>query len=219
MNTTTSPANTQLRGNCQCCGRQQAVVRGSMSKHGYTVDLGWFNGVCSGNRHAPLQVSRATTDSIIAQIGVDVAALLEQAAALKAGTTHPERVRVVPLKYQRINGVREYVTTSWDEANDYARIDAVRSEVYARESRARAGISQASFLSQLADEVHGTKLIVVEMAEAASPIRIGDKKVIGGFTCVCTSVERARVNYNLLKHGGTYRGWIGIQSWRKLAAV
>ena len=35
----------QIRGNCQCCGKEQAVVGGLMSKHGYTVENGWFSGV------------------------------------------------------------------------------------------------------------------------------------------------------------------------------
>lgn len=65
----TKSTKIQLRGNCPCCGRDQAVLAsGRMSKHGYTVEQGWFQGVCSGDSHAPMQKDRVVTDRIIAQV-------------------------------------------------------------------------------------------------------------------------------------------------------
>jgi len=75
----TLATNNQIRGNCQCCGNQQAVVGSMMSKHGYTVDGGWFNGVCSGRNHVPLQVSREHTDLIVAQVRMEVPELIAKA--------------------------------------------------------------------------------------------------------------------------------------------
>lgn len=42
-------------GTCQCCGAQQKLPKGVLSQHGYTVDYGFFNGVCQGAGHAPFE--------------------------------------------------------------------------------------------------------------------------------------------------------------------
>lgn len=79
-------SKTQTRGNCQCCGRDQAVAKGTMAHHGYTVDNGYFNGTCGGHMHAPLQVERTVADSIVAKCRQDAERLDKRAAALKDGT-------------------------------------------------------------------------------------------------------------------------------------
>jgi len=43
------------RGECQICGRAQMLPDGVLSKHGYTVDWGFFNGVCPGAGHRPFE--------------------------------------------------------------------------------------------------------------------------------------------------------------------
>ena len=58
---------TQTRGHCQLCGRQQAV-RGGMSAHGYTVANGWFQGVCQGHHHKPLETDRSITDQMVIDV-------------------------------------------------------------------------------------------------------------------------------------------------------
>ncbi len=54
-------------GECQICGRVQAVRPGSnlMAKHGYTVDWGCFRGTCWGADHLPLQLSKDLLDKAI----------------------------------------------------------------------------------------------------------------------------------------------------------
>lgn len=54
-------------GTCQCCGNSQAV-NPFLAKHGYTVDFGFFNGVCMGADHAPLEESRVLCDSVCEQL-------------------------------------------------------------------------------------------------------------------------------------------------------
>lgn len=55
-------------GNCQVCGRPQAVdvKDGTLAKHGYTIEWRMFEGTCPGSHELPLQVSRKITDSVIA---------------------------------------------------------------------------------------------------------------------------------------------------------
>lgn len=45
------------QGHCQCCGSLQKLPGGILSLHGYTVEHGWFSGVCQGAGHQPFEVS------------------------------------------------------------------------------------------------------------------------------------------------------------------
>jgi hypothetical protein len=56
------------RGHCQCCGRVQKLPGNLLSKHGYTVDWGYFNGVCWGAHHRPLEEDRTIMDQSCARI-------------------------------------------------------------------------------------------------------------------------------------------------------
>lgn len=43
-------------GTCQRCGNKQAIKNGVLVNHGYTVDNGWFQGICGGTNRKPLEV-------------------------------------------------------------------------------------------------------------------------------------------------------------------
>lgn len=45
------------KGTCQCCGSLQKLPNGVLSTHGYKVLNGWFEGVCPGTGHLPLELS------------------------------------------------------------------------------------------------------------------------------------------------------------------
>ena len=86
---------TQTRGHCQCCGREQAVVRcGYMAHHGYEVKDGWFQGKCGGHNFPPLEVARDVADSTIASVRRDAAALRVRATALIAGEVSPATAEI-----------------------------------------------------------------------------------------------------------------------------
>jgi hypothetical protein len=51
----------QLRGHCQCCGREQAVIDGRIAVHG--ADLR-----CPGSQLPPLQAQREFADRTIAHV-------------------------------------------------------------------------------------------------------------------------------------------------------
>lgn len=44
-------------GHCQACGRLQKLPNGKLSKHGYTVEHGFFSGVCRGTNYLPFEQS------------------------------------------------------------------------------------------------------------------------------------------------------------------
>lgn len=44
-------------GECQICGRMQKLPNGRLAAHGYTVEHGWFNGICPGSGGLPFEQS------------------------------------------------------------------------------------------------------------------------------------------------------------------
>ena len=58
------------RGHCQACGKVQAVdtTNNLLAKHGYTVDFGYFDGVCTGSDRQPLEVDKSFTEATIVRI-------------------------------------------------------------------------------------------------------------------------------------------------------
>jgi len=201
----------QIRGNCQCCGRQQAVVNGAMSKHGYTVVNGWFQGVCSGDRHEPMQVSRTTTNRIVADITEEVSALLFQADQVLAG-------KMKPTKVVRGQCMKPY-EIDFADATEYEQAHAVQILNWNLRSRAKAGEDFAKYLQEIANAVYGTVLIEVERKEAPAKVNSGDQKSVGDKTYTCRYVDGARVHYRMTRGENTFKGWIGIAAWRKMESA
>jgi hypothetical protein len=48
------------RGRCQVCNRIQKLPNGLLAQHGYAVLDGYFEGVCYGSKHLPLEQDKAT---------------------------------------------------------------------------------------------------------------------------------------------------------------
>lgn len=46
------------KGCCQICGRGQKLPGGRLSRHGYTVQWGFFAGICPGSGHLPFEQSK-----------------------------------------------------------------------------------------------------------------------------------------------------------------
>lgn len=163
---------TQLRGNCQCCGRQQAVLRGTMAKHGYEVKDGWFQGVCQGHRHAPLQTSRTVADQIVAEVRAESATLRVYAAEYRAGTRTPATVKTNRYGPK----TKDYVRIPFAEAHPFQRADEVSSQAHHCDRRAEMGEKFAAELAALADKLCGTPLIEVVAPEAPPAILIGERR-------------------------------------------
>jgi hypothetical protein len=148
-------SKVQTRGICQCCGREQAVVNGMMAKHGYTIKQGWFTGVCSGKNFAPVQVSRATTDEIIAQINAEIPELLAKADKVKSGEITPATAftHVVTAYRKEI---------PYEQANISQQSNARNSLEWAYRNRARMGEQFVQTMTEIANKYHGQPLVKVE---------------------------------------------------------
>jgi len=141
----------QIRGNCQCCGRQQAVVGGLMSKHGYTVKDGWFSGVCSGRNFAPIQVSRTMTDKIIADISAEIPELIAKAEKVKSGEITPKTIK---LRFGKED-------IAFEQGDLRQQSNARTSLEWAYRNRARAGQDFVKTMAEVADKFHGQPLVEV----------------------------------------------------------
>jgi hypothetical protein len=210
----------QIRGNCQCCGKEQAVVSGLMSKHGYTVENGWFSGVCEGRNFRPMQVSRVETDNIVASIRIQIPKLLAQAEQYESGAATPDFV----VKRSYSVELRKSIETKipYAEADAYDQRSARSQIVWALKSRASSGKTFSDQLEAVANKVHGLPLIETTKKEVIQ-ICVGDKKKSQetGLTYICFKVEGARVWWTSARpsDGKVMKSWMGSQSWRKMETV
>jgi hypothetical protein len=206
----------QIRGNCQCCLRDQAIVSGKMSKHGYTVEHGWFNGVCYGNRHLPLQLSRTETDRTAAQILEQAARLDEHVADLKAG-------RVFPTTFQTSNydpKAKAFRTIPFAEADEYDQKREIKRVIAATENKARFGREFSADLTKTANQIHGTALREVVIEDGPAPIVSGEVRQSPVKQLTAKYADKGRVCYSYTKEDGrVFTTWMGVQAWRRLPLV
>jgi hypothetical protein len=212
-------AKLQYRGNCPLCGAQQAVLHGGkgvMAKHGYTVDNGWFNGVCNGQNHPPMQVARDATERMIHNVRADVEKLLLQAQQLKDGKIFPSEVKDGTYTYAGMKRVANMIPFA--TATERQQKEAVAIAITNTENRARAGTGFANDMENLLNNVYGKPLLEVKAADAPTQIRAGDKRRFeNGRIATVRYQDGARVYYTVANtEGKTFQGWIGTQAFRKL---
>jgi hypothetical protein len=201
------------------CGRQQAV-RGGISAHGYTVANGWFQGVCQGHHHAPLEKRRTETDSMIADI-------LKQAQELRIKASETIEGKHDPLEYstgrmQLVDGKRTMIMAPFAEAHEYKQQDIRKQLAWTMKYRAEAGEDFAKMMGALADKVHGTELAVVAKPVPAERIQAGDKRVNSKglvMTAVRQDGQRLYFSYVQESSGKTFKSWMSPRSWRTLQSA
>lgn len=145
---------TQERGHCQCCAREHAV-RGFVAQHGYTVKHGFFNGVCPGHEHQPMELDRSVTDS--------TAVAMRRLAEEKRATAQLYRTgELVPQTAPE--GVwHKAKEVPFADAPKYMQSHAVKTRVANLESFARGLDSEATQLLAYADKYHGKPLRIVKI--------------------------------------------------------
>lgn len=215
----TTTTRIQLRGICQCCGRQQAVVSGFMSKHGYTVEHGWFDGVCTGQHFKPMQHDRTQADIIVSEVREECAKLLAKAAAIRAGTIKP----LMAKSGKRIKSADpkgfpwEDELVNFADAPAHYQRQAVETAAWNAQRRAEVGESFAASLERIADEYHGKPLLEVPMEEGPEPIKHSEKRrAPSGRVVTVTDVSRGRVSW---KDEKGFKSWTGVQAFRKFEKV
>lgn len=77
-------------GTCQCCGHFQKLPNGRLSKHGYTKEWGFFDGICLGAGHLPFEQDISLIQSFIAGARDQVDALKSVQHDLRQPATEPK---------------------------------------------------------------------------------------------------------------------------------
>jgi hypothetical protein len=152
------------------------VVDGTLAKHGYTVEGGYFSGTCHGSHSKPLQVERTLTDSTVK--GLRKAAVRADAmiVELQAGRAHPDTVAHYLDEYRTVRDNRfQAVQIDWADANEISRIKGVAARIANLEGQARFFRSHAQDMLALAAKLHGTKLIDAQVIERAKSERQGTR--------------------------------------------
>lgn len=85
----------EFQGICQICGSMQKLPRGVLSKHGYDVRWGFFNGVCTGAGHLPFEQSKDLIEGAIEHA-------LKSAEVADAHAVELEKPATAPLATCRI---------------------------------------------------------------------------------------------------------------------
>lgn len=97
------------QGTCQVCGRLQMLPAGVLSKHGYTKQFGFFNGVCWGAGSKPFEQAYDLLEKSITLVTTQRDALVTCIAELEAA---PITNQAPYYRYVRGNG---YIRSSYQE--------------------------------------------------------------------------------------------------------
>ena len=152
------------KGTCQVCGRVQAY-NGLIAKHGYTVDYGFFNGVCRGSDRPPLQLEKKLAEEYVEvyQNGADSRAKLVREhrdgtnPVLKGNFNRREGRGYAAKRIEKTLTVEEYVGSEFD---GWAAKDWIEPEV-------RVEYATKAFAEQVERDVNATERASELWAKAA----------------------------------------------------
>jgi hypothetical protein len=139
------------KGTCQVCGNLQMLPNGRLSKHGYTVRWGFFEGTCWGAENLPFELSKELIEGAIKRAQdhqASVAAYAKQlrddktpatvwvneyvGASSRAAYLRGDTYRWRELKRADVKK-NDYSTLSWEPAKDSQSRDAKRGERQTRD--------------------------------------------------------------------------------------
>ncbi|MDC9654373.1 hypothetical protein [Xanthomonas perforans] len=202
----------QHRGHCQHCGREQAVLRGHMAKHGYTVESGWFKGECGGHRYAPIETERAEADVLIASVQADVARLRSHVRSLQQGKTTPPYV-VLAATPEPGSQMR---MVAYADASAEQQRGALAKDIRDGTTHADDGERFAASLLAICDHFHGRSLRQVERLPAPPALLVGERRQAPSGTLTLTTLYRDRVAWC---DDNSRSGTMPVRSWRRLPLV
>lgn len=159
-------SRTQMRGVCQACGGQQAIVRGVVALHGYTrPGDGYTVGRCYGSGCKPANVEVTITRAVITMCEETAAKLRAEAAAVRAeeeavgGAQFRAAVLEIVRKTSAAIAAGKHMEAR--ELREAARKEALRPMYLEREADANA--DHAAMLAAHVLPALGTALVAVEV--------------------------------------------------------
>lgn len=202
--------NYKLLGNCQVCGRLQAVNSG-MSKHGYTVEQGWFAGICSGQNELPMQQDDSVTIQVCESISSEIVDLEKLVANLQSGKVKPKTAPVAAFyKAERVN---------FSEAPQRMQEYEIENNIRDIQFRIKSGVLHIEYLMNLLSKVKGLELVKEIKAEKPVEIKKGEVRKDDKGVYVCSRVDGARIYWDKFVGDKIFRSWTGASAWRKLELI
>lgn len=200
-------------GTCQACGRAQAFYKGTVAKHGYTVDWGHFNGVCAGAEAKPLEQDKTLTEATIKCLLEDAVRCDKRAADLRSGAVVPKFVRWTG-KWIGYPAKQEMVECQPHELGfrDQSAQSQIDTAIWKAEGKARSMRSHCKMLEQLIEARHGKPLQPIigrKEVKAGSRVQLFGKK-----DGVTGTVQK--VDYKVASGVGPYlNGHTMLHAWVK----
>lgn len=115
----------QVRGLCQACGGEWAIVGGTIAHHGYTrPEYGYQTQSCFGARYAPLEESCDRTHKLHFIVTTQAAQLADRIRELKAGTV--TELTIFERKYRGFGKYETVAVKLTPEHRDWAQELRVR---------------------------------------------------------------------------------------------
>lgn len=81
-------------GECQICGNTQKLPSGRLSQHGYTVDNGWFNGICQGARELPFEQSKDLIAGVVENVKLQIESVKRTIKKIEDNLHNTKNVRL-----------------------------------------------------------------------------------------------------------------------------
>ena len=111
------------KGTCQICGASQKLPKGQLSKHGYTVDYGFFSGVCTGAHGLPFEQSTDLIEGVIQSVADQRIETINIAESLKAET----KIVWIRLYYKtgyqwELISAEDLTVKYYGENNEYSKV-------------------------------------------------------------------------------------------------
>jgi hypothetical protein len=192
------------RGTCQVCGRAQAHFKGKIAKHGYTVQWGFFNGVCRGAEELPLEQDKTITEATIVHLLNEYAPAADKLAAdLRSGAVEPQFYNThydrIKCKNVRTSCKRSELRFECYETQETVAERQIRAAIAHAESDARHARSHVEVLKSMIESRHGQPLMPINdrKLQAGDRVQMFGKK--DGIIC-----EVVKLDYAIARGCGPY---------------
>lgn len=208
---------TQLRGHCQRCTRQHAVVDGRIAKHGYRVEYSEFVGTCQGADHAPIETNTTLAQAFVGQLRASSEAARERAAEYRTGTA--TLFQVSTGRMIRDPQTRKLVpqVVPWADATTCQQERALEAAAARACYMAAAMAAEADAIEKACATYAGQPLVEVRVDKAKpAPISVGERRTLRGIPVECVRVEARRVYCKPVGRPEAPSNLLTLPAWRKL---
>lgn len=212
-----STSKIQLRGHCQCCGREQAVTatEGGMAHHGYEVrdrgHGGYFSGPCSGHQHPPIEHDTTVARNVIAATREAATRHDALAQEFRDKKRLPKTIQTGARRWDASSGRQVNVEIPFEEGNEYQQYSTVRAAIQEQVSIAGSCRAFADRLEAIVKTRAGQPLIRVEITKPVA-ISLGERRILKDGIATVTGFRGGNVRWT--RDTDQFKGATSMRTWR-----